>query len=507
LLAPGDQLKAYEVVATLTEGGMATLVLARRRNPPESGSALVALKVVHEHLSDDSGMIRLFLDEARVTARVKHPNVVVVEEVGIHQGAYFLVMEYVHGVSLASLLRRLEIERRRMSPRLSVYLAAQLAEALHAAHEATDGRGRSLNVVHRDVSPQNVLISHLGQVKLIDFGIASSQTETGVLGKLCYMAPEQVTLTEVDRRADVYSLGIVLWETLTGRTLFRSQNFDEYRDPAIRIRIAAPSRYAAEVTPALDEVVLRALSPDPDARWESASAFRQALLQALPEAEGVDALAISALIHVFAEEELSRLRARLPDDITAQLDARRALSDKTLDSQTALALTVEQNDRGVSLSPAAPSATEEVRVEPIALRFRSLPPSDRAPSATLANRMRTWAPMAAVGVTCLLGGVAIGRSTHHPQPNASAPAQPTGRQAIGAIAPPNAASRAHDAPASSAGDALAGGDQALPPADKAGPDDELDSPRRSKPRASWERRALNDEPRSKAKAKKRRRQR
>jgi eukaryotic-like serine/threonine-protein kinase len=410
LLSPGDQLKGYEVVATLTEGGMATLVMARRRHA-EGRGALVALKVVHEHLTDDSGMIRLFLDEARVTGRVKHPNVVHVEEVGIHRGAYFLVMEYVHGVSLASLLRRLEMERRRMSPRLAVYLAAQLAEALHAAHEATDGRGRPLNVVHRDVSPQNVLISHVGQVKLIDFGIASStQSHTGVLGKLCYMAPEQVGLTEVDRRTDVYSLGIVLWEALTGRTLFRSKNFDDYRDAAIRTRIAAPSRYAGDVTPALDEAVLRALAADPDERWETAFAFRRALLAALPEAVTVDAQLLSSLVHGYAEEELSLLRARLPQDIIATLDSQRIVDPAIDDAKIAASLTIEQSERAQSLNP--PDENEPTRNQPIALRFRSLSPDELLPTESereLRKRFIGW--MGGVAAGFLLLGIAIGRAS------------------------------------------------------------------------------------------------
>jgi serine/threonine-protein kinase len=409
--------------------------MARRRHG-EARGALVALKVVHEHLTEDSGMIRLFLDEARVTARVKHPNVVHVEEVGIHRGAYFLVMEYVHGVSLASLLRRLEMERRRMSPKLAVYLAAQLAEALHAAHEATDGRGRPLHVVHRDVSPQNVLLSHVGQVKLIDFGIASStQSHTGVLGKLCYMAPEQVGLTEVDRRTDIYSLGIVLWEALTGRTLFRSKNFDDYRDPAIRSRVAAPSRYAGEVTPALDEAVLRALAAEPDNRWETAFAFRRALLAALPEAMTVDAQLLGSVVRGYAEEELSRLRARLPSDIVATLDSQRPVDPAVDvdDAQVAMSLTIEQNERAPSVTP--PEEEELTIHQPVALRFRSLSPDELLPTESeraLRKRFLGW--MSGVAAVFLVLGIAIGRASR-PAHSPAAPIGEVSARGADAIAP------------------------------------------------------------------------
>lgn len=421
---------------------MATLVLARRKQPKSDGSSLVALKVVHEHLSDDSGMIRLFLDEARVTARVKHSNVVHVEEVGIHAGAYFLVMEYVHGVSLASLLGRLAMERRRLAPKLAVYLAAQAAEALHAAHEATDGRGRPLNVVHRDVSPQNVLLSHLGHVKLIDFGIATSQTGTGVLGKLSYMAPEQITLAEVDRRADVYSLGIVLWETLTGRALFRSQNYDDYRDPAIRTRISAPSRYGSDVPPLLDEVVLRALAPEPDERWDSAAAFRRALLQAVPDAANLVPQQLSAVIHAFAGDELMRLRERLPDDIRNELDMQRDPSEGTADVAISHGLTLEQPDPGASLVPNAPQRHAHARASrpQMGLRLSSHPPAGLASAAPPAARWRPnwrspWSSVA-VGAACLFAGVAIGRSTHRAPAPVAAPSAEVAQDNSGLSAAP-----------------------------------------------------------------------
>lgn len=427
MFTKGDQLKNYEIIAPLTEGGMATLVLARRKRPNEADE-IVALKVIHEHLSDDSGLIRLFFDEARVTARVRHQNVVQVREVGLHEGAYFLVMEYVHGVSLANLLGRLSMERRRLAPALAIHLAVQTADALHAAHEASDARGRPLHIVHRDVSPQNVLLSHLGDVKLIDFGIATSQTGIGVLGKLSYMAPEQIALAEIDRRTDVYSLGIVLWETLTGRTLFRSQNYDDYRDPAIRIGIAPPSRHCRDIPAALDEVVLRALAVAPEDRWPSAAAFRQALIDALPDARLLGTRELAAVVRSFAADDLSRLREHLPDDVTRAIEAAPGAPDAHT-PDLALQLTLEQLDVGPSMLPRsmAPPRPGWLFGARAQLRLDSLDPAPSLPRlpATLPwSHAQLAGGAAALATTCLVLGIVLGRATAHPAPVAVSAAIP-----------------------------------------------------------------------------------
>ncbi len=325
MLSPGDKLKDYEVIAPLTSGGMATLVLARRRGVG-GFSRLVALKLVHPHLAEDRAMINMFLDEARVSAHVVHPNVVHVEEVGVEDGIYFIAMEYVHGSSLAHLLKRLSQDRRRMSPTLAVCLAAQVAEALHAAHEAVGETGKPLDIVHRDVSPQNILIAHTGHVKLIDFGIAKSQaalhqsrTGQGVLGKLRYMSPEQLYMGTVDRRTDVYALGVVLWEMLTARSLFRCQRLDDPKDQATRDNPPPPSRYASLVKPGLDRVVQKALAPDANERYASAIELRRALFRAQVEAARVDAPKLAAMLHAVVGSELDEQRAQLPQEVTRAL--------------------------------------------------------------------------------------------------------------------------------------------------------------------------------------------
>jgi serine/threonine protein kinase len=325
MLSRGDMVKDYEVIAPLRSGGMALLFLARRRGVG-GFNRLVVLKLVHPDLVENAQMTTLFLSEARVCAQIAHPNVVHVEEIGELDGTYFLAMEYVHGVSLAELIALLSERRLRMNPKLCIWIAAQIAEALHAVHEARGDNDKPLRIVHRDVSPQNVLVGHTGHVKLIDFGIAKCHhgddpTALGstVLGKLGYMAPEQLCLAPVDRRTDVYALGVMLWEMLTARSLFRCRRIDDERDWATRENPPPPSTFSP-VSEAIDRVVKRAIEANPDGRFSSALAFRAALLRAEPDALKVDAPRLASLMYSLFGDELRRRREDLPVDVGAQLE-------------------------------------------------------------------------------------------------------------------------------------------------------------------------------------------
>lgn len=435
MLSPGDKLKDYEIIAPLTSGGMATLFLARRRGVG-GFSRLVALKLVHQHLTEDSAMIKLFLDEARISAHVVHPNVVHVEEVGMEGGIYFIAMEYVHGVSLAQMLKRLADEKRRLSPKLCVWLAAQVAEALHAAHEAISETGQPLHIVHRDVSPQNVLIGHTGHAKLIDFGIAKSQAAlhqsaggAAVLGKLRYMSPEQLHLQPVDRRTDVYALGVMLWEMLTSRSLLRCQRIDDPRDWAIRENPPPPSKYTPLSTSQLDRVVLKAIAHDRNDRYETALQFRSALLRAEPAAARIDAPKIAAVLRAVLADELDRQRAKLPTEVTVQLDMGAAeISDP---KETSLAeftthigntpsaeVEVDDSEPTRIKSPSHPRITLE---PPPAYSTTNAAPQTMSPEAVnaLAKMRRTAVTgVVTVGAVCLAIGLLIGRGTSTPTPSA-----------------------------------------------------------------------------------------
>ena len=220
----------------------------------------------------------MFLDEARLSARLSHPNIVQTHEVGDSQGRFFMAMEYLEGQSLQALLawlggrgsRATAAPLEALSETMAAFIAAQVARGLHYAHELTDYDGTALGVVHRDVSPHNIFLTYRGEVKLIDFGIAKASavnvthTETGVLkGKIRYMAPEQVTERDVDRRVDVFALGIVLWEMLARRRLFEGDSISVLnkigRDDAPSIRAFRPNIHSE-----LDGIVAKALKRAPE---------------------------------------------------------------------------------------------------------------------------------------------------------------------------------------------------------------------------------------------------
>ena len=271
---------------------MGVLYLARRSGT--SGfSRPVAIKVIHDHLAANKRFCRMFIDEAKLSARIDDPNVVRVEEFGQADGRYYLVMEYVHGASLAQTIAVLR-KRGGIPIEHAVAIAMQIAGGLHGAHEATDEEGAPLGIVHRDVSPHNVIVSFKGYVRVIDFGIAKAkqvggQTKTGSLrGKLAYMPPEQArSARTVDRRADLYGVGLILWEMLTLRRVFDADTdiaiLNQIRSP----EIIAPSKLAPAVPKALDDIVMRTLANEPDDRPATGSDLKRALAEAVPSAARV----------------------------------------------------------------------------------------------------------------------------------------------------------------------------------------------------------------------------
>ena len=318
----GDRVGEYEIAARLKAGGMATLFLGRRAGAT-GFSRHVAIKVVHGHLAGDQTFVRMFLDEALLSARIHHPNVVHVEELGEADGTYFLVMEYVHGCALNQLLRALAKNKRKLSPEMAVWIAIQVADGLHAAHEVTGEDGQLLGVVHRDVSPQNVLLAYKGHVKLIDFGIAKArgraqQTATGasIKGKLRYMSPEQAFGRAVDRTTDVYALAIVLWEMLTMRKMFDADNDFALLDMVRAPTIAPPSTLSAGIPEALDRALLNALSADPALRPTSAKEFRRRLAEAVPAAAALDSDSLGELLATMMSDDLEKERRALPESLS-----------------------------------------------------------------------------------------------------------------------------------------------------------------------------------------------
>jgi eukaryotic-like serine/threonine-protein kinase len=279
-----QRLGRYRVVCELASGGMATVNLAIA----DGLDKLLALKVIHPHLAKEEPFVRMFLDEARIASSVSHRNVCNVFDYGEQDGRYYMAMDYLAGSTLRDVIRRLRGKRSKMSNgALAVHMAyiiAQAAEGLHAAHELRGNQGELLEVVHRDVSPHNLFVTYDGDVSVVDFGIARAsdrlqQTATGVLkGKFSYMAPEQIRQTRVDRRADIWSLGVCLWEALTQRRLFVRATQADTLMSVMMDAIKLPSEVDNALPAALDQIVLRALARNPDERYRTAREMSRDLM-------------------------------------------------------------------------------------------------------------------------------------------------------------------------------------------------------------------------------------
>jgi serine/threonine-protein kinase len=274
-------LGRYQLLSRLAVGGMAEVYLARQ-GEISGFKTLVVVKKVLPHLAVKPDFINMFLDEARIASMLDHPNVVHISEVGRAGDEYFLAMELVQGKPLASLLQHGEKTKTPLPHSLAALVVAYAAAGLHYAHQLTDAAGNLLGLVHRDVSPQNIMISFEGSVKVIDFGIARAlgrlgDTNSGSLkGKLGYMAPEQARGEAVDRRADIFSLGVVLWECVAARRLFLRENELATLRAVVYEPIPSPSKYA-KVDATLEAIIMCALDRNPDERFQTAEEMRVAL--------------------------------------------------------------------------------------------------------------------------------------------------------------------------------------------------------------------------------------
>jgi serine/threonine-protein kinase len=313
LAAPGQVFGRYEILRPLATGGMGEVLLARQTGIG-GVDRLVVIKTVLPHLARDAEFLQRFLDETRVSSSLAHGNIVQVYEAGELDGEYFMAMEYVEGMDLKECLSQLRAAGERMPQHLALFVLAEVAKGLAYAHERCDADGRSLGIVHRDVSPANLLLSADGQVKLTDFGVAKAAARLtlslpGTLhGKVYYMSPEQVSGNPVDARSDVFSLGIVAYEMLAGSRPFEGESEVAVID-SVRRCTPRPLRDAAPwIAPSMAALVGRALERDPDDRYPTMHAFETALTTYLLESHTVvSARALSDFLRT-----LSRPRAILP---------------------------------------------------------------------------------------------------------------------------------------------------------------------------------------------------
>ena len=274
----------YDVVGRLDVGGMAEILLGQLRGA-RGFEHPVVIKRILPHLSSDPSFVQMFLDEASIAAGIRHPNVVHVHELGQEGEDLFLVMEYLEGEPAHGVQLRAAARGMRLDPGICAWIVAQAAAGLHAAHELTSPDGRVRNVVHRDVSPQNVFITYSGQVKVLDFGIAkaadrNTKTDTGLVkGKFNYMSPEQCRGEPVDRRTDVFALGVVLYELLTGRRLFKRSTQAATIRAVLEHEVIPPSELVPDIPPELESACMKALSRSRKRRYQSAAELRRDLLR------------------------------------------------------------------------------------------------------------------------------------------------------------------------------------------------------------------------------------
>ncbi|MGH7281222.1 MAG: serine/threonine protein kinase [Polyangiaceae bacterium] len=309
-----ERVGRYVIFDPIASGGMASVHLGRMVGPL-GFARTVAVKRLHKHLATDSEFAVMLLDEARLTGRIQHPFVVQTLDVVSEHGELLIVMEYVHGLSLAK-LRRAAVDRKEpIDPAIAAAITIQLLGGLHAAHEATDESGAPLHLVHRDVSPQNVLVGTDGIAKVLDFGVAKAlgrmQTtrEGQIKGKLAYMAPEQLRSHAVDRRTDLFAASIVLWELLTGERLFAGSE-DETIGKVLAATVDPPSTKNGGRGGALDAVVMKGLSRESEKRFATAQEMARAIEAALPPASPAK---VGGWVEALAHEELAERKVRIAE--------------------------------------------------------------------------------------------------------------------------------------------------------------------------------------------------
>jgi serine/threonine-protein kinase len=305
-LAPGQKLDRYELLCPIAEGGMASVWVARQRGK-HGFEKVVAIKMILPKFASDIRFQEMFLDEARIASRIEHANVAQIFDLGEEHEILYLAMEYVEGDALSKINRACAKKGMRIPTAVLLRVLADTCSGLHEAHEMKEPSGRKLEIVHRDVSPHNILVSTKGIAKLIDFGIATAQsragaeTSSGVLkGKIQYMAPEQALGRALDRRADVWAIGAVLYALLSGRPPYDADN------PLATLNLLGSGRppmpLPSTVHPSIAAIVRRALSFSPDQRHATAADLRDAIERAMISSQNV---ATSADVAAFAAQHIS----------------------------------------------------------------------------------------------------------------------------------------------------------------------------------------------------------
>ncbi len=353
----GDTLGRYTLLKRIAAGGMGEIYLAARVGPL-GFSPPIALKILRAELATESEFVDMLVDEANISMILNHQNVVSVLDFGEEDGTYYLAMEYVQGANLQMLVETLRHKQQRVEISLGLYIGIELCRALKYAHGRANNDGEPLNIVHRDVTPGNVLLSTTGEVKLTDFGIAKAKgrihkTQAGVLkGKFGYMAPEVIRYEKIDGRADIFCLGVVLYEMLAGRHPADGSNIMEAIERFEERKISPPSSINPEIPKALDAVIMRALEPKVSDRWPTAAALGSALQELALESSAqrlkTGATRLSELLKIHFPDVFEGVPKELTDRLLKETRAKEQAK-----AEAAATVSVDTHD---TLKPNVPKA-------------------------------------------------------------------------------------------------------------------------------------------------------
>ena len=420
-----DLAGKYRLIAELGQGGMATVYLAVALG--QSGfRKLAVVKLLRPEIAVDDEFVQMFLDEAKLCARLSHPNIVHTYDVGVDEVGHLMAMEYLDGVSLHAAVAKLSRKGGPFNFPMQCRVLLDVVEGLRYAHELKDYDGRSLEIVHRDVTPHNIFVTYDGQVKLLDFGIAkaatsSVRTATGVIkGKLTYMAPEQARGEPVDPRADLYAVGVMLWEAVTGRRRWPTG----LSQPALFTRLASgeppenPNAAGQGYPPEIDGIILKALAPKPDDRFQTAGELREALEGVLRKLEPVSLRDLGGMLAEAFSDGRKRLRDVIEEQFRSDGPRRPSLGAASVARRLASRLA----DRGRRDRPARPrrrDRKDRLSVDP---PHRRLLESTPRAQPRLRNRLALGGAALAVVGTAVAITLAASRGHVEPLDDAHQPA-------------------------------------------------------------------------------------
>jgi serine/threonine protein kinase len=411
----------YRLLRRIGAGGMAEVFLARQRLGTGLSERTVVVKRILPHLADDAKFVRLFVREARLASQLQHPNIVQLHDVATLSGRAAIIMEHLRGIDARAAFRHATNRGRPLDPATAVAIAEQVALGLDHAHHALDDDGRALGIVHRDVSPHNVFLTRSGLVKILDFGVARSALEetatSSVKGKLAYMAPEQAFRKPLDQRTDLFALGVVLWELLTGRRLFRGGSPAETLQALLQAPIRPPSALV-DTPPELDAIVLRMLAREPAQRYARGNDVAAALARARAD---------------LTDETGSALVARLVEDVSPQENTPTTPADPDSDVRDellALDIAVGASAR-IEAAALHGAVSDEDESEDDALADPAPEPAPAAPTTRTAPPTVAW-PWLVAGLAVLGAiGLALGNVLF------AAPAEAPEGTTLTATAPPS----------------------------------------------------------------------